>query len=717
MHSTIYYLYVLAIVLCILVPIADIIILIVKGRATASSSLLIILLSCVTMNCIGYYLEATSWSLAMIRAAIQLEFMGDMTFMLMFFFFSSWCGARLPKPLIAAVLLLYGVVFASALTSAPILFNVTGVNLSGDFPDADTLYGPLSQIETYANMILMAMTLTLLIRGCIHANANRRKKYLLMMAGYFLPAFVSLTYTISLFSLDPMPVALLVCNSILTWCVVTDNVYSVVERAHENLVEGMNESAIVLNPDGIVLYANPAARDLFPDIAEGHRLPIALESFCAAHDRDDVYYKGKYYKSSLTALKNDEDIQGQAALIVDVSRLQELKMLLEAENARIEEELSFATQIQAGALPQIFPPWPDRHDFQIYATMTPAKEVGGDFYDFFLVDNNHLGVVIADVSGKGVPAAMFMMNAKTCIKDRMMAGQQPDEAFEGASDQLVEGNDAELFVTCWAILIDLLTGDAVFANAGHNAPYIYRAARRIWEPIQSRANIVLADDIGSHYRLNDFHFEPGDVLFMYTDGLPEAADPDDHRYENARIEAVLAAQPDGVALDTLLPAMKADVDTFARGREQFDDITMVGLRIVDIIRRRRIPATLEASGEAAAFIQDWLRDFGCPDRPRRQILMAQDEIFSNIARYAYAGQEHPGDAIVELWLDGPSAVIRLSDRGIPFNPLDVTREIHDYDDDWDTGGDGISLVREMMDSLSYEYEDNQNRLTMKKRIF
>ena len=720
MSGPLFTLYLTVTILCILVPILDVIILIRSGKYTQNSSLLIALLICVSVDCAGYFVESTSTSLGMTHAALVLEYIGDdMALMLMFFFIYSWCRMKVPRPLGIAVILFFSVIGFVALTGfgQDWLYQLTYMTHNGDLSVSGIEYGPLSNAETAVTMLLFALSFYALIKTSHSANGKGRRVNLLIMAAYALPVLVDLSYNIDLFTIDPMPLAFLICNSILTWCVATNRISDVVAQAHENLVEEMNEAAIVLDPDGNVLYANPSARLLFPDIMDGHVLPRALKSFCDAHDRDDIYYQGKYYKSSVTTLKGDEGASGQAALIVDVSHLQELKQLLEVENARIEAELSLATQIQANALPRVFPPWPDRHDFDIFATMDPAKEVGGDFYDFFLVDDTHLGAVIADVSGKGVPAALFMMNAKACIKDRMMTGMLPNTAFEGASDQLVEGNDAELFVTAWAILIDLRTGDAVFANAGHNAPYVYRAASKTWEPVKSRANIVLADDVGMKYRLNDFHFDPGDVLFMYTDGLPEAADPDDGRYENSRIEAVLAAQPDGVALDTLLPAMKADVDAFAKGRDQFDDITLLALRIKETRRHLTLSAKLDIAGQAADFIGGWLKGMDCPDRPRRQIMLAQDEIFSNIARYAYVGQDEPGDVAIELWLEGPDALIRMSDRGIPFNPLDITHKARDYDDDWDTGGDGIELVRQMMDAVTYEYMDEMNELTLRKRIF
>jgi serine phosphatase RsbU (regulator of sigma subunit)/anti-sigma regulatory factor (Ser/Thr protein kinase) len=719
MSDGFYALYVGLIAICMVVPLADIVILVNNGKSSKVTNLLICLLACVAFDCLGFLLDATAVSEEAMAIALQIEFIGgDLAIMVMIFFFYTWCEVRMPRWFSTMVVAVFSTFCVLTLTNRyqNWYYQLTGFYYDGRLPAAVLAYGPVSTVESVAAVLLLGLGITLLLRSYARRKGKGRRTYLYVGAAGMIPIVVNLVSTYVSFDFDLMPLAFLICNSILTWCVLTRKIFDVVERAYEDLVEDLNEAAVVLDLSGRVLYANPSARGLFPELDDGAAMPRALESFCAASGRDDIYYQGRYYKTSVTVLSDDEGVHGRAALIVDVSHLQKLKKLLEAENARIEEELSLAAQIQASALPRIFPPWPERRDFDIYAAMDPAREVGGDFYDFFLVDDSHLGAVIADVSGKGVPAALFMMKAKACIKDRMMAGMAPGAAFSAASDQLVEGNDAELFVTAWAVCVDLRTGDAVYANAGHNPPYVYRSSAGRWEPVKSRPNIVLADDIGAKYRLNTLHLDAGDILFMYTDGLPEAADPDDGRYENARMEAVLEAQPADAPLEAVLASMKDDVDAFARGRDQFDDITMLALRINATRRQITVKADLGQSNAVKNFIAGWLADCRCPDRPRRQILMAQDEIFSNIVRYAYAGRPESGEVLIELWLEGDSAALRLTDSGVPFNPLDVTRKPHPYEDDWAEGGEGIHLVRAMMDSLSYAFEDGRNRLTMKKTI-
>ena len=248
-----------------------------------------------------------------------------------------------------------------------------------------------------------------------------------------------------------------------------------------------------------------------------------------------------------------------------------------AEKERIGAELSVATQIQASMLPCIFPAFPEREEFEIFAVMNPAKEVGGDFYDFFLVDEDHLALVIADVSGKGVPAALFMVIAKTLIKNNAQAGKSPEDTFESVNAQLCENNDAGMFVTGWMGLWTVSTGELKFVNAGHNPPLLRRAGGA-YTYLKARAGFVLAGMEGIQYRLNETRLEPGDTLFLYTDGVTEATDARNELYGEDRLSNVLNSHQEASPME-LLPWVKADIDAFAAGAPQFDDITMMALRV------------------------------------------------------------------------------------------------------------------------------------------
>lgn len=250
-----------------------------------------------------------------------------------------------------------------------------------------------------------------------------------------------------------------------------------------------------------------------------------------------------------------------------------------AEKERIGAELSVATHIQASMLPCIFPAFPDQKEIDIFATMEPAKEVGGDFYDFFLVDDRHLAIVIADVSGKGVPAALFMVIAKTLIKNHTQAGECPGDVFTGTNRQLCESNDAGLFVTAWMGVLDMDTGEFVYVNAGHNPPLI-RTKNGDFQYLKARAGFVLAGMEGMKYRQASMILEPGDMIYLYTDGVTEATDTADQLYGEDRLLAYLNAAKDRT-LEDILHGVKADIDLFVKGAPQFDDITMLALRLRD----------------------------------------------------------------------------------------------------------------------------------------
>ncbi|MBQ4293654.1 MAG: PP2C family protein-serine/threonine phosphatase [Lachnospiraceae bacterium] len=244
-----------------------------------------------------------------------------------------------------------------------------------------------------------------------------------------------------------------------------------------------------------------------------------------------------------------------------------------AEKERIGAELNVATQIQADMLPRIFPAFPDHNEFELFATMNPAKEVGGDFYDYFLVDHDHLALVMADVSGKGVPAALFMVIAKTLIKNSAQNGNSPSEILAYANEQLNEGNEAELFVTVWLAIIEISTGKGIAANAGHEAPVLKRAGGKYELQIYKHSPAVATID-GIRFRQHEFEIFPGDDIFVYTDGVPEATNANEELYGNDRMLDVLNRNLDA-SPQKLLAEVRADIEKFVGDAPQFDDITML----------------------------------------------------------------------------------------------------------------------------------------------
>ena len=255
---------------------------------------------------------------------------------------------------------------------------------------------------------------------------------------------------------------------------------------------------------------------------------------------------------------------------------------MEQENARREQEriareLEMARDIQTSALPQTFPAFPDRPEFDLYASMTPAKEVGGDFYDFFPVDGDHMALLIADVSGKGIPAALFMMASRTLIRNEVMGGCDPATALHRANVQLCDRNESGMFVTVWLAVVEISTGKGVACNAGHERPCLQRAGGK-FELLQYRHNLFVGVMERARYQNREFELNPGDCLFVYTDGVPEANDSSENMFGEQRMLDALNQRPDATP-EELIGTVHEAVRQFRGDAPQFDDITMLCFRL------------------------------------------------------------------------------------------------------------------------------------------
>ena len=389
-----------------------------------------------------------------------------------------------------------------------------------------------------------------------------------------------------------------------------------------------------------------------------------------------------------------------------------------AEKERIGAELNVATQIQADMLPRIFPPFPDRMEFDIYATMDPAKEVGGDFYDFFLVDDDHLCLVMADVSGKGVPAALFMVIAKTLIKNQAQQGKCPSEILYNVNNQLCEGNEAEMFVTVWLAIIELSTGRGVAANAGHEHPAIRRANGQYELVVYRHAPAVAAME-NIRFREHEFELHPGDALFVYTDGVPEATDARDELFGTERMLEALNREPEANP-QALLGNVREAIEGFVGDADQFDDITMLSLHYSGNAAEAA-ELSLEAADEnldrVIAFVDERLEALDCLPHEQMQIDVAVEELFINIAHYAYAPQTGPVTVRVETEKDPKAVSITFIDGGTPYDPLakadpDITASVEERP----IGGLGIYMVKQSMDSVDYRCQNGRNMLTIRKKL-
>ena len=246
-----------------------------------------------------------------------------------------------------------------------------------------------------------------------------------------------------------------------------------------------------------------------------------------------------------------------------------------AERERAGTELRMAENIQRSQLPDTFPAFPNRTEFDLYASMTPTREVGGDFYDFFLLDDNHLALVIADVSDKGVPAALFMMSSKMLINYRAHQGGTPAEILTEVNAQICKNNRSKMFVTVWMGILDLTTGVMKCTNAGHEYP-VLRGSDGVFRIFRDKHKLVIGGLPHTKYEDYELKLEPGDAIFVYTDGVPEANNAAGEQYGMERMEKALNRSP-LESPERILEQVRADVDSFVDGTKQFDDLTMLCL--------------------------------------------------------------------------------------------------------------------------------------------
>lgn len=394
-----------------------------------------------------------------------------------------------------------------------------------------------------------------------------------------------------------------------------------------------------------------------------------------------------------------------------------LKNAIAEEAGRIDRDLSTARSIQESALPQTFPPFPEADAFDIYASMSPAREVGGDFYDFFLLDDHTLGFLIADVSGKGIPASLFMMAAKTELANYMSSDMDLAEAIQTANWHLCQGNEAGMFVTVWAATLDYETGELTYVNAGHNPPMLRHNGR--WDWLTSRGGLFLGTFDTAKFRSSTLKLSRGDQLLLYTDGVTEAFNTSDEQYGGQRLEEFLMRHTE-MHPHALTDALKDDVHAWANGTEQSDDITILSLEygIAPEVRGSiTVDATLDQLDDVLSFVHEELGRRRCPIVAQNQLDVAIEELFVNVCNYAYEGSDSPGTCRVEyIYRPNPSTItVQITDWGTPFNPLaqddpDKPTSIADTM----IGGLGIFMAKQLTDDMSYVRDGNANVVAISK---
>ncbi len=405
-----------------------------------------------------------------------------------------------------------------------------------------------------------------------------------------------------------------------------------------------------------------------------------------------------------------------------------LKRYIAETAARIDRELEYAKKIQNSALPTDIP---STDFYGVNAAMFTAKEVGGDFYDFYELGEHRIALLMADVSGKGIPAAMFMMQAKTIIKDLAESGLEINDVFTAANDKLCEGNDSGMFVTAWMGVLDTANGVLEYVNAGHNPPMIFQTGSGNagtggndeadgYQRLKSPAGFVLAGMEGVKYKKNVLNLNAGDKLFLYTDGVTEATNTENELYGEERLIEFLDGHME-TSVDELLSALKEDVDEFCNGAPQFDDITMMAFDYYGSKKweiQRDFAGNLETLPTVMEFFEGELEKANCPMKTTFAISVVVEEIFTNIAKYAYRDVEG-GVAHVRFAFNPASreAVFEFADEGPYFNPLesedpDITLSA----DERDIGGLGIFITKKTMDKIEYRRDGDKNVLVMMKKI-
>jgi sigma-B regulation protein RsbU (phosphoserine phosphatase) len=406
-----------------------------------------------------------------------------------------------------------------------------------------------------------------------------------------------------------------------------------------------------------------------------------------------------------------------------------LRETMDEVEQRNKQDLAAAKAIQESALPREFPPFPDIGHFDIYASMKTAKEVGGDFYDFFLVDDERLAFLIADVAGKGIPASLFMMAAKTQLRDYLEAGLPIEQAVDAANHQLCNGNDAGMFVTCWVGVLNYLTGELSYVNAGHNPPLLNGAGdadpSHDWRWVREVSGMPLGLFDGIPYDRHDCLLSPGDTLYLYTDGVTEAISAEKAFFGEERLVETLERYT-GMNARSVSVGVRRAITDFTLDAEQSDDITMLSLRYGVPPEKRAIMVLSAETGQlihVQNFIHEELHRRGAPKSAYGPIDIAAEELFVNTCRYAYpdAAPGDPGEVRIEFEYEAspPSLTVTISDDGVPFDPLtraEMDAEMDAFDDGANAlaGGMGIEMARRSVDDMRYERVDGCNVLTFRK---
>jgi len=385
------------------------------------------------------------------------------------------------------------------------------------------------------------------------------------------------------------------------------------------------------------------------------------------------------------------------------------------DRERIESELNFAKKIQLSSLPNEFPPFPENSEIDIFADMEPAKEVGGDFYDFYFIDDNKLMFLIADVSGKGVPASLFMMTAKTLINSVAMAETNSVEMVKNINQKICSNNKYGFFITMLVGILDTFSGKVTFINCGHNPPLI-KQQNGSFEYKKLPTNIVLGAFDNAEFSLEEYQMNKGDSILFYTDGVTEAVNEKDELYgENRLLNTVNSIKDESI--EKIINGIKQNVKEYANGVLQSDDMTMLILKYNGINTEEYVyntPATRENYKNFNKWLIKLCDKFKLNESLQYKLELISEELYTNVCSYAYDGEN--GAIKVEFNVIGKDVILKFKDNGTPYNPLErPDPDLNAPPEERDKGGLGVYIVKQYADDIEYEYKDNTNILTIKLR--
>jgi len=426
-----------------------------------------------------------------------------------------------------------------------------------------------------------------------------------------------------------------------------------------------------------------------------------------------------YITKPVNPLILEARVKTHLALKQSMDELQKAYGIIKLQKERMEEELNIGRDIQMSMLPLEFPAFPDRNELSVHALLQPAREVGGDFYDFFFVNEDEICLVVGDVSGKGVPAALFMAVTKTMIKTRAMDDRSPASIVTRVNDEMSADNPSCMFVTLFIAICNVRTGECRFTNAGHNPPYIKRNSGAL-EQLDQRHGPIIGAVEGIAYKENTITMSCGDTAFIFTDGVTEAMDTGAQLYSESRLENFLGTTKSDT-VEGLVNESLASVESFAEGAEQADDITILAFCLNEetgqSIRHRAQFAIEAESGEIErvnARLDDFAKEYGVQNGIIQKLKISIDELVTNIISYGFDdGNDHSIEISFEY--SGKQLAVEIIDDGVPFNPLDAARPDTTLSiEDREIGGLGTLLVSELVDTVAYQRRNNTNvvRLTM-----